>query len=44
MKTFVLIVGLTLVVAGCSSPVSKQAKQDLAQPVNCATAEGDIRS
>jgi hypothetical protein len=44
MKTFALIIGLTLIVAGCSSPISKQAKQNLAQPVNCATAEGDIRS
>jgi outer membrane murein-binding lipoprotein Lpp len=44
MKIFALIIGLTLIVAGCSSPISKQAKQDLAQPVNCATAEGDIRS
>ena len=38
MKAFALIM------AGCSSPISKQAKQDLGQPVNCATAEGDIRS
>lgn len=28
--------------AACA-PISKQAKQDLSQPVNCATAEGDIR-
>ena len=28
--------------AGCS-PISKTAKEELAQPVNCATAPGDIR-
>ncbi len=28
--------------AACS-PVSKEAKQELAKPVNCATAEGDLR-
>jgi hypothetical protein len=44
MKSFAITIGLLLVLAGCSSPISKQAKQDLAQPVNCATAEGDIRS
>jgi hypothetical protein len=25
------------------APISKQAKEDLAKPVNCDTAEGDIR-
>jgi hypothetical protein len=44
MKTIVMIIGTIFLLAGCSSPISKQAKQDLAQPVNCATAEGDIRS
>ena len=28
--------------AACS-PISKEAKQELARPVNCATAEGDLR-
>ena len=28
--------------AGCA-PVSKQEKMELAQPVQCSTAEGDIR-
>ena len=44
MKSFAITIGLLLFLAGCSSPISKQAKEDLAQPVNCATAEGDIRS
>jgi hypothetical protein len=43
MKKTVLVVGLVFLMAACS-PVSKQAKQDLAKPVNCATAEGDIRA
>ncbi len=43
MKAITLIVVLMLIIVGCS-PVSKEAKQDLAKPVNCATAEGDIRS
>jgi len=30
-------------VAAACSPISQQAQQDLAQPVNCPTAEGDIR-
>jgi hypothetical protein len=31
-----------LSVAACS-PISQQAQQDLAKPINCATARGDIR-
>ncbi len=39
-----IIVGcLALGLVGCA-PISKTAKEDLAQPVNCATAEGDLRS
>ena len=30
-------------VTGCT-PISDQAKQGLAKPVNCATAEGDLRA
>jgi hypothetical protein len=33
---------LFLIVAACS-PISQQAQQDLAKPINCPTAEGDIR-
>ena len=29
-------------IAACA-PITKQEKQDLAKPVNCATAEGDLR-
>jgi PBP1b-binding outer membrane lipoprotein LpoB len=44
MKIFTLIALMSLLLGGCSSPISKEAKEDMAKPVNCATAEGDIRS
>lgn len=44
MKEFVLIVALSMAITGCSSPISKQAKQDLANPISCGNAEADIRS
>ena len=31
-----------IVLSACS-PMTQQAKQDLAKPINCATADGDIR-
>jgi uncharacterized protein YceK len=42
MKNLVIILGIMLLVSACSA-VSKQAKKDLAKPINCATAQGDIR-
>jgi hypothetical protein len=42
MKTPITVLLVALVVAACS-PQSKEAKQEMAKPVNCATAEGDIR-
>lgn len=42
MKKTVIIMGIMLMMAGCSS-VSKETKQDLAKPIDCSTAEGDIR-
>jgi uncharacterized protein YceK len=44
MKQVLLIVAIIFFVAGCSSPISKQAKKDLAMPVSCGNAEGDIRA
>jgi hypothetical protein len=44
MYKFLPIICLTILVAACSSPISYEAKHDLAQPVNCATAEEDIRT
>ncbi len=43
MKKAALLIGIIFLMAACS-PVSKQAKQDLAKPINCATAAGDIRA
>jgi hypothetical protein len=42
MNRGILIVGVTFLMVACT-PQSKEAKQELAQPVNCPTAEGDIR-
>jgi uncharacterized protein YceK len=44
MKKLILIASVLLVINGCASPISKQAKQDLATPINCGNAEADIRS
>ena len=41
-KVFCYLI-LAISVVACS-PVSKDAKEDLAQPVNCATAPGDLRA
>ena len=42
MKTPITVLLIALAVAACS-PQSKEAKQAMAKPVNCATAEGDLR-
>jgi uncharacterized lipoprotein YajG len=44
MKKVLTISIAMLILGGCSSPNTKQAQEDMAKPVNCATAEGDIRS
>ena len=43
MKKIVLAIIVMILATGCS-PISKDSKQDLAQPVNCATAPGDMRA
>ncbi len=43
MYKFIPIVCLTILVAACSSPISRQAKEDLAKPIDCSTAKSDIR-
>ena len=40
--TLISIVALVILVAGCSDKY-KKAEQQMKQPINCATAEGDIR-
>ena len=44
MYKFIPVICLTIFVAACSSPISNQAKQDLAAAVNCDTAREDIRT
>lgn len=44
MKKLLTVSIAMLILGGCSSPNTKQAQKDIAQPVNCATAEGDIRA
>jgi hypothetical protein len=44
MKTKLILAALVVVAAGCHSPITKKEQQDIAAPVNCATAEGDLRS
>ena len=44
MYKFIPIICLTILVAACSAPISKQAKEDLASAVDCATAREDIRT
>ncbi len=43
MYKFLPIICLTILVAACAGPISEVAEEELAQPVNCATAEEDIR-
>ena len=42
MKKALLIV-LSLVLVAACAPITTQEKQSLAKPINCATAEGDLR-
>jgi hypothetical protein len=43
MKKVFCYVILAVSVVACS-PISKDAKKDMAQPVNCATAPADLRA
>ena len=38
-----LLVLIMVTLAACAKPISKKAEQDLAAPVNCATAQADIK-
>jgi hypothetical protein len=40
--TMILLVALVILVTGCSDKY-KKTEQQMKQPINCATAEGDIR-
>ncbi len=43
MYKYIPVICLTILVAACSGPISQVAEDELAQPVNCATAREDIR-
>ena len=44
MERFLVALSICALLLGAAcSPISRTAKQELAQPVNCRTAEGDIR-
>ena len=43
MTKSLLIVAMVLALSACSA-VNEKGEQDLQKPVNCATAEGDIRA
>jgi hypothetical protein len=44
MYKFIPIICLLIFVAACAAPISQQAKDDIAKPVNCDTAREDIRT
>lgn len=39
----ILLFLIIITLAACGKPISEKAKQDLAKPVNCATAQEDIK-
>ncbi len=41
--TWSVILALTVFSVAYAAPISEDAKRELRQPVNCATAEGDLR-
>jgi len=42
MKEVFAMLLVFMILSACA-PATQQAQQDLARPINCATAEGDIR-
>jgi hypothetical protein len=44
MKAYLLMACAALITAGCAAPDTKTAQASEAKPVNCATAEGDLRA
>jgi hypothetical protein len=44
MYKFIPVICLAIFVAACASPISQQAKDELSSPVDCSTAQSDIRT
>ena len=42
MRKIGFVLGVGILLAGCASQ-EKQVEQQMQQPINCATAEGDLR-
>ncbi len=43
MYKFIPVICLAIFVAACASPISQQAKEELASPVDCSTAYSDMK-
>ena len=39
----VVVICVTMLISGCMDPKYKEGERQLKMPINCATAEGDIR-
>ena len=44
MKAYLYVACVAFIVAGCTKPDVKEALVSESKPVNCATAEGDLRA
>ncbi len=44
MKTKLMLIAFVVLAAGCKGPNVQAVDQQVAAPVNCATAEGDLRT
>ncbi len=44
MKTTLMLAGLVLTLAGCKGPNVEAVQQQEAAPVNCTTAESDLKT
>ena len=44
MNSKILLAAVVVLAAGCQGPNVQQVQQQEAAPVNCATAEGDLRT
>ena len=43
MKANLILACVVVAATGCTPPITKQERQSMAQPVKCATAQGDLR-
>lgn len=43
MKNLLTVLMIVLMAMAACAPITKQEKQEIAKPINCATADGDMR-